>query len=253
MDNNTMAPEQLTPGTSVQVQETPAPTLSEVLNDTAEPAQPQTATQQEQQPQQAPKYLEGKRLEWEAKHRAEMDELRGQLSTMQEYFITNEVDKLVSSGKIADREMAEVYVRASKGIPAAQTTQPTQPATTPQRDAQGRFVATPKPSEVPAEIQQRANALTTQADTIQALTGVDVYGVMQSNPEYAQKVYAGEWDMKDVLNAHNAGGTARTAAPSLIRTPNGSMGGKTGFRNMSDDQFAKINAMLADGKSIDVR
>ena len=249
MDNNIMAPEQLTPGTSVQVQENPAPTLSEVLNATAEPAQPQTATQQEQQPQQAPKYLEGKRLEWEAKHRAEMDELRGQLSTMQEYFITNEVDKLVSSGKIADREMAEVYVRASKGIPAAQTTQPTQPAAVPQRDAQGRFVATPKAPDIPVEIQQRAATLLTQADTIQAVSGVDVYGLYKSNPEYADKVNSGEWDMKDILSAHNA---AHTAVPSVIRTPNGSAPNSS-FRNMSDDQFAKINAMLAEGKIIDAR
>ena len=257
MDTTNMLADVTATGTVAAPQTTPepaVPTLAEVIGSTNEENKAgQTDTHVDAIPQQEPGWYAKRRAQdraqWDAEHQASMAAMQEQVNTLREYFINQEADKLVSSGKIADHDMAVKYLRATEGAPDPKTP----PATTPQRDAQGRFVATPKAPEVPVEIQQRANALTTQADTIQALTGVDVYGVMQSNPEYAQKVYSGEWDMKDVLNAHNAGGTAKAAAPSLIRSPNGSMGGKTGFRTMSDDQFAKINAMLADGKTIDVR
>lgn len=257
MDTTNMLPDVTATGTVAATQtptEPAAPTLAEVIGSTNEENKAgQTDTHVDAIPQQEPGWYAKRRAQdraqWDAEHQAQMSQMQEQVNSLREYWLSQEADKLVASGKITDRDIAVEYLRSKEGVPAPKT----QPATTPQRDAQGRFVATPKPSEVPAEIQQRANALTTQADTIQALTGVDVYGVMQSNPEYAQKVYSGEWDMKDVLNAHNAGGTAKAAAPSLIRSPNGSMGGKTGFRTMSDDQFAKINAMLADGKTIDVR
>lgn len=256
MDTTNILTEATATGTVAAPQTTPepaAPTLAEVIGSTNEENKAgQPDAHVDVIPQQEPGWYAKRRAQdraqWDAEHQASMTAMQEQVNTLREYFVTNEIDKLVSSGKIADREMAETYVRATMKTPAPQT----QPATTPQRDAQGRFVATPKPSEVPAEIQQRANELNQQAVTLQKVTGVDVYGLYRSNPEYAQKVNSGEWDMTDVYNAHSAANPARNPSPSLIRNPNGSTP-VVGFRNMSDDQFAKINAMLAEGRTIDVR
>lgn len=256
MDTTNMLTDVTATGTVAATQtptEPAAPTLAEVIGSTNEENKAgQNDTHVDAIPQQEPGWYAKRRAQdraqWDAEHQASMTAMQEQVNTLREYFVSNEIDKLVSSGKIADREMAETYVRATMKTPAPQT----QPATTPRRDAQGRFVATPKPSEVPAEIQQRANALTTQADTIQALTGVDVYGVMQSNPEYAQKVYSGEWDMKDVLNAHNAGGTERRVAPTVIRSSNNNVV-EADIKSMSSEQFRRLREHLSKGGKIDMR
>lgn len=256
MDTTNMLTDVTATGTVAATQtptEPAAPTLAEVIGSTNEENKAgQNDTHVDAIPQQEPGWYAKRRAQdraqWDAEHQAQMSQMQEQVNTLREYWLSQEADKLVASGKITDRDIAVEYLRSKEGVPAPKT----QPATTPQRDAQGRFVATPQPPEVPAEIQQRAQFLSTQADTIQAISGVDVYSLVQSTPEYRQKVYSGEWDMKDVLNAHKSGTGMRTSSPSPIRTPNGAAP-NIGFRNMSDDQFAKINAMLAEGKSIDAR
>lgn len=245
MDTTTMLNELVAPGTSALAQDTPA-TLDEVIGTTPDEVKTEPAQQTPAQPLKEPGYLAGKRAEWEAAHKAEMNELRGQLDTLREYFANQEADKLVADGKIADKEMALQYVRATKGIPTPAS--PSEPAPR-QRDEQGRFVSAPQPD---AEIQQKAAALVAQAETIMQSTGVDVMALYNTNPEIKQKVLAGEWSFVDVYkNTRQAEPQVRTPAP--IRSANGVGIGTADFRKMSGDQFHKVNELLESGGKIDVR
>ena len=227
-----------------------APSLADVISEgNAAPQNPETPDEGSSIPE--PGYLAGKkakwRAQWEEERSQEMTSLRGELDSLREYVINDQADKLVASGKVSDKEIALEVVRSRHGQPMkAETT--TQPNERP-RDAQGRFVSpnnTPTNSpNVPDNIQQRANELFSQAQTLQKFSGVDVLSVYRSNPEYAEKVNNGEWDMADVLTAYNNSG--RRNAPPPVRNAN--VGGikPVDFRNMTAEQFAKVNAALERG------
>ena len=225
-------------------------TLADVIGVSEQPAEQQPSPQsnlpvefEQKDPgwfqKRLPKYYE----KWDQEHQAKMSQLQDQVDTLREYFVTNEIEKLVSSGKITDREMAETYVRATMKTPAPQTP----PANTPQRDAQGRFVTTPKAPEVPVEVQQRASTLIAQADAILGTTGVDVMQVFNTDPAVKQKVVSGEWDFTDVFK--NAGGgqqvTVKPHVPAPVRSSNGVGLGNVSIGKMSNQQFAALNDFLA--------
>ena len=232
------------------------PTLADVIGvDAGKQEQVQTTT--ENPPAQEPGWFQGRlqkeRAKWDADHQAAMNAMQAQVNELREYRIGQEADKLVASGKIADREMAMDYLRSKEGIPA-----PTTPAaTTPARDERGRFVSNPNttaPTEIPADIQQRANELYAQAKTLQKVSGVDVLGVYRANPEYMERVNSGEWDMADVLKASQQTGAAPSlTAPAPVRSPNGNGIGSVNFRNMTAEQFNKVNEALSRGGKIDMR
>lgn len=229
-------------GGTTPAQEPSAPTtLTEVIGATPDEVQP---AEPPAQPTAEPGYLAGKRAKWEAAHQAEMDDLRGQLDTLREYFVQQEADKLVADGKISDREMALEYLRATKGMPEPAT--PAAPAKQ-ARDEQGRFVSAPN-----AAAQQRANELVAQAETIKASTGVDVMELYNTDPAIKQKVLSGEWSFVDVFkNTRQAEAPARAPAP--IRSANGGGVGEINIRAMSSEQFKKLNEALAKGYKIDMR
>lgn len=229
------------------------PTLADVIGDQAgAQEQVQTpATSNDAIPAQEPGWYAKRRAkdraDWEAENNAKMAPVLSQLAQLQEYRIGVEADKLVASGKITDREMAMDYLRSKEGIPAPA-------ATTPPRDERGRFTTqTPTAPEIPSDVQQRANELYAQAKTLQKFSGVDVLGVYRANPEYMERVNSGEWDMTDVLKASQTNPAQPASAPSPVRSPNSGGIGSANFRNMTAEQFHKVNEALSRGGKIDMR
>ena len=226
------------------VAEVPAnPTLADVMATAPDEAQqPEVAevSAAPEQPRKEPGYLAGKRAEWEAAHRAEMDELRGQITVLQDYFVQQEADKLVASGKIADREMAMEYLKLRGGQPQPVMQQATQSQP---RDELGRFT-TQQP-----EAQQRARDLYTQSQAIKRATGVDVMAIYNTDPEIRNRVLNGEMDFADVYE------TVKQPAPppSPVRSSNGAGTRNVSIGKMSDAEFDRLNAMMAKGAKIDVR
>ena len=229
------------------------PTLADVIGDQAG-AQEQVQTpaaSNEAIPAQEPGWYAKRRAkdraDWEAENNAKMAPVLSQLAQLQEYRIGVEADKLVASGKIADRDMAMDYLRSKEGIPAPA-------ATTPPRDERGRFTTqTHTAPEIPSDVQQRANELYAQAKTLQKFSGVDVLGIYRANAEYMERVNSGEWDMADVLKASQNNTAQPASAPSPVRTPNSGGIGSANFRNMSAEQFNKVNEALSRGGKIDMR
>lgn len=222
-------------------------TLADVIGATPEqqPAEVATAETPHAEPGWMKKRIDAAvrkaNSELEAKLRAEYD---AQLAPLREAQLERDADKLVADGKIADRDMALEYLRATRGMQSA----PEAPAKTVQRDDQGRFVST-KPD---AAAQQKAAELVAQADTIFQSTGVDVMELYNTNPEIRQKVVNGEWSFVDVYkNTREA--PAAPATPSPMRSAN-SMGiGQMDIRKMNSSQLAQLNAMLESGVKIDAR
>ena len=229
------------------------PTLADVIGDQAG-AQEQVQTpaaSNDAIPAQEPGWYAKRRAkdraDWEAENNAKMAPVLSQLAQLQEYRIGVEADKLVASGKITDREMAMDYLRSKEGIPAPA-------ATTPPRDERGRFTTqTPTAPEIPSDVQQRANELYAQAKTLQKFSGVDVLGVYRANPEYMERVNSGEWDMTDVLKASQTNPAQPASAPPPVRSPNSGGIGSANFRNMTAEQFHKVNEALSRGGKIDMR
>ena len=226
--------------------ETPAQTLTDVIGET--PVNDPPAQEKPSEPgwikQRVGAAVNKAVAEAEARIRAEYE---AQLAPLREAQIEREADQLVADGKIADKDMALQYVRATKGVSAP--TAPSEPAPQRQRDEQGRFVSSEQPT---AEIKQKAAALVAQADTILASTGVDVMALYNTNPEIKQKILSGEWSFVDVFkNARQAEAPAHVPAP--VRSANGLGIGTADFRRMSGDQYAKVNELLESGGKIDVR
>jgi len=242
MDNTNFAAELAAPGTSAPALETPAETLADVIADPTNTPEPQ----QQPAPQKEPRYLADKRAKWEAEHRAEMDELRGQLGTLREYFINQEADKLVADGKISDREMALNYLRMQQGLPVTQTI-PNQTPAQP-RDSSGRFVAAQPQMD---DAQQRAQVLVDQATMLKRATGVDVMAIYNTNPQARQMIISGAGDFADVLAAYGQEPAAQAPAP--IRSSNGMGLGNVDFSKMSSSQLQKVNELIQSGVKIDVR
>ena len=240
---------------AIETPEPAMPTLADVIGE--QPGtQEQVQTNDNVIPQQEPGWYADRRAKdrakWEAENNAKMAPVLSQLAQLQEYRLGVEADKLVASGKISDRDMAIEYLRNKEGIPAPETPA----ATTPPRDERGRFTSpnTPAQPQVPTEIQQRANELFAQAKALQKFSGVDVLGEYRSNPEYAEKVNSGEWDMADVLTAsQNRGASAAGRAPAPVRSSNGSGIGSASFMNMTSEAFAKVNEELRKGGRINMK
>lgn len=160
------------------------------------------------------------RAEYEAKY-----------APLQEAYLNQEADRLVASGKISDKEMALDYLKRG-GTVQKPVEQP--------RDEQGRFTTK-------QETNQRANALYQQAETIKAITGVNVMAMYNTDPAVKQKILDGEWDFKDVYEASKA-----VKAPVPVRSSNGVSIGNTSVANMSDAQFEKLEEALRRGARVKI-
>lgn len=173
-----------------------------------------------------------------------LNEMQGKLNALMEANMLTEARQRVADGDFKSEELAMEYLRMKNGMPAP-TPQPVQNEKA--RDAQGRFV---KAENAPSELEQKANELMSQAQLIQEVTGVDVLGLFNSDPEIKQKVLSGEWDFKDVHKWMQNAGQQRV--PSIVRSPNRVGLGGYDIRGMSSNDFAKLNQMLEEGGRIDM-
>lgn len=170
------------------------------------------------------------------------------IAPLMEAVLDRQAQDLVAAGEFKTLERAKEYVRLKGGItdmPAP--TQPTTPTpSTPARDAQGRFQSSAAPAASDAQIRARADILSRQAEKIKANRGLDVMQTFNANTEVRQKVISGEWDFHDVADYMS---TSNPRVPSPIRSANGAgaSAAATTIANMTDAQFARLEANLARG------
>ena len=137
--------------------------------------------------------------------------------------------------------------------PSAET--PTQPSATQQETAQ----------TIDETTKLEAQKLVTQAETILALTGVDVMKLYRENDQVRLKVLNHEWDFQDVYREAVQAGAVQTALPDasspfaaqpavfhpqVVRAANGAHTAPADVKSMTDEQFAQLNKQLAKGRTI---
>lgn len=160
-------------------------------------------------------------------------EYEAMLAPIRESVLDRQAEDLVSQGEFKSLDRAKEYVRMKNGIQPVQ--QPVQP------------VQQPVQQNDP-EVNVRAKLLMQQAQKIRNNRGVDVLGVYNSDPDVKQKILSGEWDFYDVADT-----LQKKSPPSPTRTPNGANYSATSVKDMSADQFAKLQANLAGGRKYNLR
>lgn len=210
-----------------------------VLDDAAlEPAQEETPVEKtSEEPKQEPGYVKyridkavQKALqEQEQRLRAEFDQT---LAPIRESMMERQADELVESGEFKSKERALEYLKLKGGVPIEETP----------RDERGRFTKNEDPV-----IQARADLLAKQADKIKANRGLDVMAVFNDDPDVKQRILSGEWDFYDVADA------MKKNPPAPMRSPNGIGVNAMSIQNMTDEQFKKLQANLANGRKYDMR
>lgn len=222
--------------------------ISELLNE--QPAAEQQ--QQEAQPQKEPGWIKqriGKAVEKavaeaEARVTAQYEAM---LAPIRESVLDRQAEDLVKSGEFKSLETAKEYVRLKGGIVSAPAAEPDQQKpTVQQRDEQGRFV-----SNNDAMTHARADLLAKQAQKIKDRRGLDVMQAINADEDMKHRVLSGEWDFYDVAESmasphHNA--------PVPVRTSNGGTSpSAVSISGMTDDQFRRLQANLANGRIYDMR
>ena len=101
-------------------------------------------------------------------------------------------------------------------------------------------------------MQQRAASLFAQAQTIQALSGVDVMELYNTRPDVKRRILSGEWDFMDVFRTRQEN-TAPGVAPAPVRSANGAVFSGISIARMSPEQFSRLDELLAQGGRIDMR
>lgn len=226
--------------------------LSAIMTDEA--AQQQTQTDDNTPPAKEPGWIKGRInkavekavAEAEARVRAEYEQM---LAPIRESVLERQAQELVASGEFKTLAIAKEYLSLKGGMPAQATEQTEEQHTEQNRDQNGRFASRAKQGEDP-ELNARADILARQARKIKTNRGLDVMEAFNADPDIKQKVLSGEWDFYDV--ADSMMGNQRTvSAPA--RSANG--GGVSGvsIKNMSAEQFRKLNENLASGRRYDVR
>lgn len=222
--------------------------ISELLNE--QPAAEQQ--QQEAPPQKEPGWIKqriGKAVEKavaeaEARVTAQYEAM---LAPIRESVLDRQAEDLVKSGEFKSLETAKEYVRLKGGIvsaPAAEEDQQ-QKHTAQKRDEQGRFVSND------AMTHARADLLAKQAEKIKARRGLDVMQAITADEDMKHRVLSGEWDFYDVAESM---ASPQHNAPVPVRTSNGGTSpSAVSISGMTDDQFRRLQANLANGRIYDMR
>lgn len=251
-EQNYQAPDQLPEELVQDTVQAPEGESLEALLNTAEEDAPQEDMQQEDAQQKEPGYVRSrinraveKAL---AEQKAQMERefqqrLDQQLAPLRDAMMDRQAEELVRSGEFKSIERAKEYVRLKGGVidPTTQTPAPTEQ----QRDAQGRFTPRQPSNNEDADTRARANLLAQQATKIKQNRGVDVMAAFNDDPAIKQKVISGEWDFHDVAD-HLASGRRM---PLPVRNPNGvgASAAASTIANMTDEQFARLEANIAGG------
>jgi len=183
--------------------------------------------------------------EAEARIRAEYETM---LAPIRESVLERQANDLVAQGEFKSLERAKEYLRLKGGMPTEAPAQekPAQP----NRDAQCRFApAAENGGEGDAVTRARADLLAKQAQKIKGTRGVDVMQMFNADDAVKQRVLSGEWDFYDVAEQMQA----TRSVPSPMRTPNGSSVSGVSIANMTDEQFERLQANLAAGRTYDMR
>ena len=185
---------------------------------------PETEEQSSEQPQVGEPGWISKRVD-DAVRKAETRiraEYEAKLAPLRESMMDRQAQELVDQGEFRSLDRAREYVRMKGGVEEV-TKEEVNPVT-----------------------QARADLLARQAEKIKANRGIDVMAMFQSDPETQRRILSGEWDFYDV--ADNA---KKPLSP--MRTPNGAGMQNMSIQNMSDEQFRKLQANLARGRTYDMR
>lgn len=222
--------------------------ISELLNE-------QPATEQQQQeatPQKEPGWIKqriGKAVEKavaeaEARVTAQYEAM---LAPIRESVLDRQAEDLVKSGEFKSLETAKEYVRLKGGVVSAPAAEPEQQKpTVQQRDEQGRFV-----SNNDAMTHARADLLAKQAQKIKERRGLDVMQAINADEYMKHRVLSGEWDFYDVAESM---ASPQHNAPVPVRTSNGGTSpSAVSISGMTDDQFRRLQANLANGRIYDMR
>ena len=208
--------------------------------------------QQEATPQKEPGWIKqriGKAVEKavaeaEARVTAQYEAM---LAPIRESVLDRQAEDLVKSGEFKSLETAKEYVRLKGGVvsvPAAEPEQ--QKPTVQQRDEQGRFV-----SNNDAMTHARADLLAKQAQKIKDRRGLDVMQAINADEYMKHRVLSGEWDFYDVAESM---ASPQHNAPVPVRTSNGGTSpSAVSISGMTDDQFRRLQANLANGRIYDMR
>ena len=102
--------------------------------------------------------------------------------------------------------------------------------------------------EADKETAERAIVLYTQARTIHAITGMNVLEEYENNESVRVRILNGEIDFiglyREMSESHNR------RVPAIVRSANGSASQTLNIRSMTDEQFNKLDNMLANGKHV---
>ena len=147
------------------------------------------------------------------------------LAPLREVMMERQAMELVEQGEFKSLERAKEYVRMKGGY-----SEP--PA---QEENEDPYMAA------------RADVLARQAEKIKANRGLDVMAVFNDDPDVKQRILSGEWDFYDVADA------IKKNPPAPMRSPNGIGVNAMSIQNMTDEQFKKLQANLANGRKYDMR
>lgn len=182
------------------------------------------------------------RAEAEAAWQEEKARYESELSEYREMKLQREAAELAKQENISEA-LALRLLRAERGVPApVKQEQP--------RDSAGRFV-----SQDQKALQDRAAKLMQQARDITRAGGPDVYEMYKNTPEIQQRMIEDpDMDFYDVLREYRQdGGSNRKSMPPVVRNASGGAPKSRGFKDMSDEEFDKLNARLQEGYVIDTR
>lgn len=230
MDNETMVNEDL----DLELPED----ISEVVEADEEDSSYVEEVEEEEQPappRKEPGYVKGRiedavakaikanNAEWEARFEQKIAEAMAPILEKQ---LDDEANKLVSSGEFKTLERAKEYLQLKRGVTPKE----------PPRNEQGQFA--PKPSD--AKIER----LAAEADTVKAMTGIDVVAEFEKRPEIRKKIFSGELTFVDL--AKQMQGRKRPPAP--MRSPNGASGQRSSILDMSDAAFDRMEKRISEGE-----
>lgn len=216
-----------------------AESLSQIVGEQAQADQPTPAPVPERSENAEPGWIR-KRIDAGVNKRlAEVREqikaeYEAELAPLRESFMQSEAQKLVADGEFKSFDRALEYLKLKGGQPIVKAEQPT-------RDEKGRFAKTEYP-----EVQTRANELIAQANTIKAMSGIDVMSIYNNDPEVKERVLSGEWSFIDVYNSQKR-------MPQAIRSSNGGAIGDVDIARMTRGQLAKMDEYLSGGGKVRFR